>query len=93
MSRPGISEKLGQTRPGSAGSNGTAGQVTEGAANTIATKIAPKIERKIGRRGWDRDSINETIAQPQRTVTTRDTRHNPKTGARNDGPATAMPLS
>ncbi|WFN89107.1 hemagglutinin repeat-containing protein [Agrobacterium pusense] len=86
----GIAEKLGQTKPGSAGSNGTAGQTTEGAANTIATKIAPKIERQIGRRGWDRNSINETIAQPQRTVTTRDTRHNPETGVRNDDPATAF---
>lgn len=53
MSRPGIAEKLGQTRPGSAGSNGTAGQTTEGAANTIATETAPKIERQIGRRGLD----------------------------------------
>lgn len=86
----GIAEKLGQAKPGSAGSNGTAGQTTEGAANTIATKIAPKIERQIGRRGWDRNSINETIAQPQRTVTTRDTRHNPETGVRNDDPATAF---
>ncbi|WP_427832775.1 colicin E5-related ribonuclease [Agrobacterium pusense] len=52
--------------------------------------MAPKIERQIGRRGWDRNSINETIAQPQRTVTTRDTRHNPETGVRNDDPATAF---
>ncbi|MDO5658168.1 MAG: polymorphic toxin-type HINT domain-containing protein [Paracoccus sp. (in: a-proteobacteria)] len=57
--------------------------------NNIVTQIAPKIERQIGRRGWDRTSIDETIAQPHRTVTTRDIRHNPQTGARNDDPATA----
>lgn len=34
------------------------------ATNSIATQIAPKIERQMGRRGWDGTSIDETIAQP-----------------------------
>jgi filamentous hemagglutinin len=33
--------------------------------------------------------LDETISKPHRTVTTRDTRHNPETGLRNNDPATA----
>ncbi|MQX14637.1 hypothetical protein GHK62_07630 [Sinorhizobium terangae] len=43
----------------------------------------------MGPRGWDRAAIDDTIAHPERTVITRDTRHNPQTGNRNDDPATA----
>ncbi|MBB4187353.1 RHS repeat-associated protein [Sinorhizobium terangae] len=55
----------------------------------VANQIAPKIERQMGPRGWDRAAIDDTIAHPERTVITRDTRHNPQTGNRNDDPATA----
>lgn len=50
--------------------------------------IGTKIAKQIGARGWTRESIDETVQHPARTVTTRDTRWKPD-GTRNDAPATA----
>lgn len=49
---------------------------------------ATRIEKQLGKRGWTRDSLEDLIAKPARTVSTRDTRHLPG-GGRNDAPAAA----
>jgi len=49
----------------------------------------PKIRKQMEKRGWDDKRVEETMRNPDRTVTTRDTRHNPSTGTKNDDPATA----
>lgn len=41
----------------------------------------------MGRRGWTRESVDDLVNNPSRTVATRDTRHLPG-GGRNDAPAT-----
>lgn len=64
----------------------------KGGASTqtkIIINIAPKIERQMISRGWDRGSIDVTISNPHRAVIIRDTRHNPNTGTRNNDSATA----
>ncbi|MBY5927494.1 hypothetical protein KUV86_00015 [Halomonas sp. DP8Y7-3] len=68
---------------------GGVGKVLNVPAEDVAISIAPKIERQMGRRGWDRSSISETILEPRRKVSTCDVRHNPEIGRRNDDPATA----
>ena len=54
----------------------------------VATQIEKKIEKQMSKRGWDKDSVNSTIDNPNRTVSTRDTRWN-SDGTRRDDPATA----
>ena len=56
--------------------------------DTSRLSIAPKIAKQMVSRGWTRESIDETVRDPARTVTTRDTRWNPD-GTRNNAPATA----
>jgi RHS repeat-associated protein len=59
----------------------------EGTAAT-GTSIGTKIEGQLATRGWSRSSIDDAIANPTRTVATRDTRHLPG-GARMNDSATA----
>lgn len=54
----------------------------------VDTKFEDKIEKKMGNRGWDKDDVNNTIENPDRTVQTKDTRWNAD-GTRRDDPATA----
>ncbi|OLF75149.1 hypothetical protein AWH60_11025 [Pseudoalteromonas haloplanktis] len=54
----------------------------------VATKFEKKIEKQMGKRGWDKDSVNSTIDNPNKTVSTRDTSWN-SDGTRRDDPATA----
>jgi Colicin E5 ribonuclease domain len=75
------------------------GEVTEGeaveaeageseAGAQIESKFEPKIERQMGKRGWTKESVDDTIRNPDRTVATRDTRWRAD-GTRSDDPATA----
>jgi RHS repeat-associated protein len=57
-------------------------------AAKAATSIGAKIEKQIAKRGWSRQSVDDAIANPTRTVATKDTRHLPG-GGRMDDPATA----
>jgi Colicin E5 ribonuclease domain len=52
---------------------------------TIEQKISDQMEA----RGWTPDSIATTIANPAKTISSRDTRYNQQTGARRNDPATA----
>jgi RHS repeat-associated protein len=54
----------------------------------VATQFEKKIEKQMGKRGWDKDSVNSTIENPNRTVSTSDTRWK-SDGTRRDDPATA----
>jgi len=54
----------------------------------ITTQFEKKIENQMVKRGWNKDSVNSTIENPHRTVTTRDTRWK-FDGTRRDYPATA----
>ncbi len=56
--------------------------------NPPSTSIAPKIRKQMDKRGWTQTDIDDTIANPTRTVETRDTRWNPD-GTKNNDPATA----
>jgi filamentous hemagglutinin len=60
------------------------------ATNTpeVTTKIAPKIGKQMGKRGWTPDLIDETIQNPARKVSTTDTRWKPD-GTKMNDPATA----
>ncbi|BFM49946.1 colicin E5-related ribonuclease [Marinomonas sp. THO17] len=49
----------------------------------VTTQFEKKIEKQMGKRDWDKDSVNSTIENPNKTVSTRDTRWN------SDEPATA----
>ncbi|MCE1190632.1 MAG: hypothetical protein LWW96_00615 [Acidovorax sp.] len=42
----------------------------------------------MGNRGWTAESIDATIANPAKTVVTKDTRFDPISGARLNDPAT-----
>ena len=53
----------------------------------ISTRFEKKIEKQMFKRGWDKNSVNYTIENPNRTVATRDTRWNPD-GTRRDDAAT-----
>ncbi|QIN85109.1 hypothetical protein GBA63_09365 [Rubrobacter tropicus] len=50
--------------------------------------IGSKIQRQMGKRGWTDTEVEDTITNPARTISTRDTRHLPG-GGRMDDPATA----
>lgn len=64
------------------------GGVAANGATRLQVQIGTKIEKQMGKRGWTRDSVEDLINNPARTVRTRDTRHLPG-GGRNDAPATA----
>lgn len=48
----------------------------------------PKIDKQLGKRGWDVQSVHDTINNPDRTYDLRDQRHLPG-GVTTDQPATA----
>lgn len=54
----------------------------------VSTKTGTKIKRQLEKRGWDKDSIDEIISKPSRTVKTKDRRYNSDV-TRRDDPATA----
>ncbi|WP_425628488.1 colicin E5-related ribonuclease [Vibrio neptunius] len=60
----------------------------DGVTKRVTTQFEKKIEKQMGKRGWDKDSVNSTIESPHKTVSTRDTRWN-SDGTRRDEPATA----
>jgi hypothetical protein len=66
------------------GKAATAGKMID----TSRLSIGPKIARQIATRGWTRESIDETVRNPAKTVATRDTRWKPD-GTRMNAPATA----
>jgi Colicin E5 ribonuclease domain len=57
-------------------------------AKGVTTQFEKKIEQQMGKRGWDKDSINSTIDNPNKTVKTKDTRWG-SDGTRRNDPATA----
>jgi len=59
------------------------------AATRLEFQVGTKIEKQMVGRGWSKDSIDDLINNPARTVTTRDTRWTP-TGTRMDDPATGF---
>jgi RHS repeat-associated protein len=67
---------------------GTATAAEAVSAARAATSLGTKIEKQMAKRGWSRQSIDDAIANPTRTVSTKDTRHLPG-GARMDDSATA----
>ncbi len=50
--------------------------------------IEPKIAHQMGKRGWTTDSLESVIANPSKTVVTKDTRFDPVSGTRLNDPAT-----
>gem|GEM_PF-3027276 len=64
------------------------GEGRGGVGKKVTTQFEKKIENQMGKRGWDKDSVNSTIDNPNKTVSTRDTRWN-SDGTRRDDPATA----
>jgi filamentous hemagglutinin len=60
----------------------------KGAVTVITTVIEPKILQQMGTRGWTAESIEATIANPCKKVTTQDTRFDPISGIRLNDPAT-----
>ena len=50
--------------------------------------IEPKIAQQMGKRGWTTDSLESVIANPTKTVVTKDTRFDPVSGTRLNDPAT-----
>lgn len=51
-------------------------------------KFGAKIQKQLGKRGWSRKSVEDTVNHPHRTVGTKDTRYLAGGGRKND-PATA----
>ena len=62
-------------------------ETAESEAFSAANSISPKIAKQMGKRGWTKESVEETINNPSRTVSTQDTRNLPG-GGRMDDPAT-----
>jgi filamentous hemagglutinin len=60
----------------------------KGGTAISATVIEPKIVQQMGVRGWTAESIDATIANPAKTVVTKDTRFDPISGTRLNDPAT-----
>ena len=54
----------------------------------VEIRIATKIEKQMGKRGWDEDAIQKLVNDPVKTGTTVDTRWGAG-GVRNNDPATA----
>jgi hypothetical protein len=50
----------------------------------MSTNFEPKIERQLAKRGWTKELVEQTIQNPHRIVQTRDTRHLPGGGRRDD---------
>jgi filamentous hemagglutinin len=50
--------------------------------------VEPKIAQQMGKRGWTTDSLEGVIANPSKTVVTKDTRFDPISGTRLNDPAT-----
>jgi len=48
------------------------------------SRFEPKIEKQLEKRGWSQESVDETIQNPDKTVSTRDTRWRPDGTQRND---------
>ena len=61
--------------------------VAANAGARLEIQLGTKIEGQAAKRGWSRESVEDLINNPSRTVATRDTRHLPG-GGRNDAPAT-----
>ncbi len=61
--------------------------VAANAGARLEIQLGTKIEGQLGKRGWTRESVQDLINNPSRTVATRDTRYLPG-GGRNDAPAT-----
>lgn len=57
-------------------------------AKAIPSIIEPKIAQQMGKRGWTTNSLDTVIANPSKTVVTKDTRFDPVSGMRLNDPAT-----
>ncbi|WP_185753890.1 colicin E5-related ribonuclease, partial [Pseudomonas marginalis] len=57
-------------------------------AKGMQSIIEPKIAQQMGKRGWTTDSLESVIANPSKTVVTKDTRFDPVSGTRLNDPAT-----
>ncbi|ODB37927.1 hypothetical protein A9L43_20980 [Pseudomonas mosselii] len=57
-------------------------------AKGISSVIEPKIAQQMGKRGWTIESLEAVIANPSKTVVTKDTRFDPVSGTRLNDPAT-----
>jgi filamentous hemagglutinin len=68
----------------SGGLFGKGGAVPKG----MQSIIEPKIAQQMGKRGWTTDSLESVIANPNKTVVTKDTRFDPVSGTRLNDPAT-----
>src|SRR5207302_4131215 len=51
-------------------------------------KVGEKVQKQMGQRGWTKESIQNTVNNPARKVSTKDQRHLPG-GGQMDDPATA----
>ncbi|MBX7276961.1 filamentous hemagglutinin N-terminal domain-containing protein [Pseudomonas sp. ERGC3:01] len=69
---------VGGVRPGGGG----------GGAKGMPSVVEPKIAQQMGKRGWTTDSLEGVIANPSKTVVTKDTRFDPISGTRLNDPAT-----
>ena len=91
VARGAVVEAVGMAR--SEASQG-AKEICEAATTSQAmlgpvTKFGPKIEGQLGKRGWNKESVERLISSPARREATRDTRAMPGGGRLND-PATAF---
>jgi len=57
-------------------------------SSEVTTTFGSKIEAQLGKRGWTKDEVNGTIASPDRTAATTDSRYL-SDGSRMSDPATA----
>jgi RHS repeat-associated protein len=67
--------------------NPVGGRGGEGGGREL--NFGDKIQKQLKDRGWTRESVEETVNHPHRTVETRDTRWRPDGRGRMDDPATA----
>jgi RHS repeat-associated protein len=68
--------------------NGGLGRAAK-AATRLEFGLGTKIKKQMASRGWTKESIDDLLNSPSRTITTRDTRWRPD-GTRLDDPATAF---
>lgn len=68
---------------------GAAPTAAANAGARLEIQIGTKMEGQMAKRGWTQESVEDLIANPSRTVPTRDTRYLPNGARRNDAPATA----
>lgn len=76
---PGVGLVVGKGGTSTVGSVGAKG---------MQSIIEPKIAQQMGKRGWTTDSLESVIANPSKTVVTKDTRFDPVSGTRLNDPAT-----